>query len=112
MLGLNKDASHFPNIDLVTSETRRRLWWYLFYCDVSVALASGLPPLIENTSWDVHPISELRDECIGTESVRDYEAGLSLGIYQQERFQQTELSQTSFSISSLYAAGKYQDAGQ
>ena len=87
MLGLNKDPSHFPTIDPATAETRRRIWWYLFYVDVNVAAAAGLPTLVEDQSWDVDPISE-------AESHLPY------------------AREAPASISGLYVVGKYRDAGE
>ena len=87
MLGLNKDPSHFSTIDSATAENRRRIWWYLFYVDVNVAAAAGLPTLIVDQSWDVHPVSQV-----------------------ESHFQHTR--EAPVSISGLYVVGKYRDAGE
>lgn len=67
MLGLNREPSHFKtSISPVAAEVRRRVWWHVFHLDVTVAIASGLPPLIDRDSWDVRKVSELAEEHIGT----------------------------------------------
>lgn len=57
VLGLNKDPSNFNIFSEAQAEFRRRLWWQIFVVDVLVALASGLPPLIDRDSYDVKPLS-------------------------------------------------------
>ena len=67
MLGLHKDPSHFKaNISPLNREVCRRIWWHVFHLDVLVAMASGLPPLIERGSWDTDMVSELYEEHIRT----------------------------------------------
>jgi hypothetical protein len=74
MLGLHKDPSHFASgIDAIQGEVQRRVWWHVFYCDVLVAMASGLPPLIEQDSWDTRMVSDLREECFGTAEGLQYD---------------------------------------
>ncbi|KAL9072746.1 MAG: hypothetical protein Q9157_004986 [Trypethelium eluteriae] len=79
-LGLHKDPSHFRSLSLTNRETRRRVWWHIVHIDVLIATASGLPPLVDTASWDVRPLSELKDEYIGTIEGSLYEEGLSKGL--------------------------------
>jgi hypothetical protein len=79
ILGLNKDPGCFKSLDPVTAEVRRRLWWHVFHVDVLVAMASGLPPLIDRNSFDVRMVSELGDEHIGTTDGIQYEKDLIMG---------------------------------
>lgn len=65
MLGLHRDPSHFEDIDEIEAEVRRRVWWHIVRVDVLLAIAAGLPPLIDLHSWDVRAMSELKDEYIG-----------------------------------------------
>lgn len=66
MLGLHRDPSHHPKMDLIEAEERRRCWWHLIHLDVLLAIASGLPPIVDLESWDVQQISEYNDDLIGT----------------------------------------------
>nr|POE87925.1 putative transcriptional regulatory protein [Quercus suber] len=79
MLGLHKDPSHFPGIPPIEAEVRRRVWWTLVYTDTQVAVASGLPPVIELSSWDVREVSELKEEYIGTSVGIQYENSVREG---------------------------------
>lgn len=72
MLGLHKDPNHFPQLTIVEAEVRRRVWWQLIHIDVCVAVAAGLPPMIDLTAWDVQHICELRDDQIGTAAGNQY----------------------------------------
>ena len=114
MLGLNKDPSHFPAIPPIIAETRRRVWWHLFFIDISVSIAAGLPPWIENAYWDVRTISEVKDHLIGTAPAIEYEKGLAsddrqpLSVDQPDDVDQNALVSTS----GTFATGKYQDAGK
>ena len=74
MLGLNKEPSLFKSsISPVAAEVRRRVWWHCFHLDVLVAMASGLPPLIDRDSFNVNKVSELREDYIGTVVGLQYE---------------------------------------
>ncbi|TKA67222.1 hypothetical protein B0A55_08777 [Friedmanniomyces simplex] len=73
MLGLHKDPSHFPSVNAIEAEVRRRVWWHLVHIDVLVAAASGLPPMVDLDCWDVRGISELKEEHFGTSAGRTYE---------------------------------------
>ncbi len=75
MLGLHKDPTHFNSFTLIESEERRRTWHHLVHVDVTVAVAAGLPPLIDLHSWNVNELSELEDRYIvSTEQDKDEEA--------------------------------------
>ena len=80
MLGLHKDPSHFNSLDPVGAEVRRRLWWHVVHLDVSIAVASGLPPIIDLHCWDVQKPSELKDEYIGTAEGVQYDKDVAAGI--------------------------------
>ena len=64
MLGLHRDPSHFKEIMPAEAEERRLVWWHLIHIDTIIAVAAGLPPLIDLRSWDVHEISEMPLESI------------------------------------------------
>lgn len=66
LLGLHRDPSHFPRIDPIEAEIRRRVWWHIVHYDDCVAIASGPPPILETASWDVQGITEVREELWGT----------------------------------------------
>ncbi|KGO46689.1 Signal recognition particle, SRP19 subunit [Penicillium expansum] len=72
-LGLHRDPSHF-NIDPWEAEFRRRLWWHIMHMDAVIAMSSGLPPLLTDTTyWDVHETSEVKDTLLGTAEAKHYE---------------------------------------
>ncbi|QQK47238.1 Fungal transcriptional regulatory protein, N-terminal [Penicillium digitatum] len=65
-LGLHRDPAHF-NIDPWEAEFRRRLWWHIMHMDAVIAMSSGLPPLLTDTTyWDVRETSEVKDTLLGT----------------------------------------------
>lgn len=110
VLGLHRDPSHFgSDITPIEAETRRRVWWQVVHVDVLVAMAAGVPPLIELNSWDVKGISELKEEFIGTEVGTRYEMAVKSG---QRRHDAVEdpLGDPSYrsmvSTASIMAAGK------
>ena len=72
MLGLHKDPSHFSGMSPIECEIRRRVWWQLVHIDVLVAIASGLPPMVDLKAWDVQDISELKEEFFGTQVGMEY----------------------------------------
>ena len=82
MLGLHKDPSHFRGMSPIEAEIRRRVWWQLVHIDVLVAIASGLPPMVDLKAWDVKDISELKEEYFGTEVGTQYTQAIQSG--QQE----------------------------
>ena len=91
---------------------RRRLWWQLLHLDVAVALAAGLPPIVDSHSWDVRPISELKDHLLGTEN------GLAYGEAVRNRHRVPDsaddpsaMDQVSMvSTAGIAVAGKFQDS--
>ena len=66
LLVLHRDPSHFPRLDPIEAEVRRRVWWHIVHSDVNLAIASGLPPILETASWDVQAITEIREDLWGT----------------------------------------------
>ncbi|KAK4554558.1 hypothetical protein LTR86_008413 [Recurvomyces mirabilis] len=82
MLGLHKDPSHFSGMNPIECEVRRRVWWQLVHIDVLVAIASGLPPMVDLKTWDVKDISELKEEHFGTQVGTEYTQAIQSG--QQE----------------------------
>jgi hypothetical protein len=43
-------------------QTRRHLWWSLIAIDGQVALAAGLPPIIDCNSWQVQNFCEIAED--------------------------------------------------
>jgi hypothetical protein len=73
-----------------------------------VALAAGLPPLIDAESWSLNPLSELKDELIGTIQGTEYEEAVRAG----QRSADHATGENSFvSASGIFVAGKYHQAG-
>ena len=60
--GLHKEPSKFPDIDPTDVHVRRQLWWIIVSFDAQIALASGLPCVVETSFYDVDPVTEL-SEC-------------------------------------------------
>lgn len=112
MLGLHKDPSHFPQLSPVEAEVRRRLWWYAFHLDVLVSVAAALPCLIQDSACDVRPISELKDEAIGTPQAHAYEDALASSGQHPVPSGEESVFASLISTSGLYAAGKYCDTGK
>ena len=109
ILGLHKDPRHFPQLSRIEGEVRRRIWWQLVHIDVCLAVAAGLPPLIELQSWDVQPISELKDELIGTDEGTQYENDTTEGrLPAHSADNPCDISATAMvSTSGILAASKY-----
>lgn len=109
MLGLHKDPRHFPQIGKIEGEVRRRTWWQLVHIDVCLAVAAGLPPLIDLQSWDVQPMSELKDDLIGTAEGMQYEEDVREGRRPAHLADNPcDISTTSMvSTSNILAASKY-----
>ena len=61
MLGLHREPARFGGVKPVDVQVRRHLWWTIVALDAQVALASGLPPMIESKLYQVKTIDE-RDE--------------------------------------------------
>lgn len=85
MLRLNEDPSHFKSLDPISAEVRRRIWWHVVHLDVSIAVASGLPPIIDLHCWNVQKPSELKDEYIGTAEGEQYDKSVAAGIHLPDR---------------------------
>ncbi|PVH78812.1 hypothetical protein DL98DRAFT_236184 [Cadophora sp. DSE1049] len=62
MLGLHKDPASFPDLSAMDIQVRRQLWWSLVAVDVQVALAAGLPPIIDCTTCQVQEFSEAPED--------------------------------------------------
>jgi len=62
MLGLHKDPASFPDLSVIDIQVRRQLWWSLVAVDVQVALAAGLPPIIDCTACQVREFSEAPED--------------------------------------------------
>ncbi|KAF2811337.1 uncharacterized protein BDZ99DRAFT_273857 [Mytilinidion resinicola] len=107
MLGLNREPSLFQaSLSTTAAEVRRRVWWHVFRIDVLVALASGLPPLIDRDSWDVRMLSEVRDELLGTVAALQYEEKLREGSCQPQKVLDPD---SMVSPASIFARGKIED---
>ncbi|CZR63089.1 uncharacterized protein PAC_12986 [Phialocephala subalpina] len=62
MLGIHKDPSCFPDLSPIDVQVRRQLWWNLVAIDAQVALAAGLPPIIDCTNCDVQMFNEIPED--------------------------------------------------
>ena len=51
-------------MDPIEVHVRRQLWWSLVALDAQIALASGLPCVIETSFYDVQPVTELAESAI------------------------------------------------
>lgn len=67
--GLHKEPSLFPGIDRIEVHVRRQLWWSLVSLDGQIALAAGLPALIDVKIYDVQPITDLAESAIDSPPV-------------------------------------------
>ena len=67
-MGLHRDGALF-GLSPVECEVRRRIWWHIMHLDIQGSIATGLPPLggSSEDQFDTKMVSELRDECIGSE---------------------------------------------
>lgn len=108
MIGLHRDPSNFSSIQPIMAEVRRRVWWFLLHIDVTVALAAGLPPMIDLATSDVRPVSEVKEELIGTPGALEYEAQLRQYSGHIDR----SGSESMFSTASILHRGKYNMAGK
>ncbi|TAQ85283.1 hypothetical protein B7494_g6386 [Chlorociboria aeruginascens] len=61
MMGLHRDPSHFPKINILQAELRRRLWAFVLEVAVISSLDSGMPPLISHEDFDCEPPSNISD---------------------------------------------------
>lgn len=60
--GYHRDPSHFPNLTPFQGEIRRRIFVPLHAMDVILSLQLGLPRLLKDGHWDVHPPRNLLDQ--------------------------------------------------
>ena len=52
----------FPGVSPIDIEIRRQLWWSLIAIDTQVALAAGLPPILNGNSCQVQDVSEIAED--------------------------------------------------
>lgn len=110
MLGCNNDPSRLDTpLTPVAAEVRRRVSWQVYYLDVMIALAAGLPPLIDPQSWSVNPISEVKDELIGTVQGVNYEQDVRAGKCEPDH---AGNERSMISASGVFVAGKYHAVGK
>lgn len=107
MLGLHKDPSHFKiTIGPIQAEIQRRVWWQVFHCDVLVAMASGLPPLIERNSWDTMTVSDLYEDKIGTWEGLRHDEEMRAAVPGSRKVQETS---PLVSPMGIWIQGKFQE---
>lgn len=107
MLGLHKDPSHFKiTIGPIQAEIQRRVWWHVFHCDVLIAMASGLPPLIERDSWDTMVVSDLYEDKFGTLEGLRHDEEMRAAVSESR-----EVGETSPLVSpmGIWIQGKFQE---
>lgn len=109
MLGLNKEPSQFKKIPPIAAEVRRRIWWHVYNVDVLVAVASGLHPLIDQESWDVQPVCELKEEFIGTTEGLLYQKAIVEGKIRPARVDEEG---SMLSAPGVFIGGKLADTGK
>ncbi|MCJ1379775.1 hypothetical protein MMC17_002878 [Xylographa soralifera] len=72
MMGLHREPSKY-DIIAPYAEARRRVWWHLVWMDSLISTATGWPPLVmAECYWDVHLISELKDNLVGKDDGERY----------------------------------------
>lgn len=74
---------------------------------------TGLPPMIEDASWDVKSVSEVKDHLIGTPQALEYSAAVAAGERSPETVQNDwEADDTGLiSTAGIYSASKFHNAG-
>ena len=60
--GLHKDPTSFPVLSPIDIQIRRQLWWAIVALDTQVAIAAGLPPIIDCDFYQVQEPSEIAEE--------------------------------------------------
>jgi hypothetical protein len=65
-MGLHRDPSHWPGIQPLQAELRRRLWIVLYQMDFFTSVQVGLPRIIKDSQCDTHPPKHLLDHDIGS----------------------------------------------
>lgn len=114
MLGLNKDPSYFPQLEPTIAEVRRRLAWQLYYYDTTIATAAGLSPLIDDSAWDVQPVTEVRDDLIGVTAIVEYERQVLAGEVEPAAASSANVAFTESLVatSGIFAKTKFQGEGE
>lgn len=80
-MGLHRDGSHY-GLDPISTEQRRRVWGHLMHLDMLTSFNSCLPPVVgQDGLSDTQPISELRDEDVGTKHERTEKEGAEQDAY-------------------------------
>ncbi|KAH9829595.1 fungal-specific transcription factor domain-containing protein [Rhodofomes roseus] len=70
MMGLANDPDEFPGTySLFEAETRRRVWWDVFYYDLFVSDCMGHPPLIPDNSFTTHLPADVDEDAFGPSSL-------------------------------------------
>lgn len=66
-MGLHRDPSHWPNIQPLETEYRRRLWITLYHMDFFAGTKVGLPRSIKDSQCDARPPENLLDDDLSFE---------------------------------------------
>lgn len=78
-MGLHRDPDQFA-IEPYEGEFRRRLWWHIMHMDSTIAISSGLPPMLSDENYyDVRETSEVKDTLLGTAEGKEYHRLVSSG---------------------------------
>ncbi|KZF23989.1 hypothetical protein L228DRAFT_259270 [Xylona heveae TC161] len=100
MMGLHKDPIHFSGFTQHDSEFRRRLWWHILHIDTITSSWAGMPWLVDSSSWDVKPISELKEQYVGSQDASEIATDKSDDHAQYQ------------STVGILLAGKFEDSGK
>lgn len=63
-MGFHRDGTEFE-LDPISTEERRRVWWHLMHLDTMTSIAQGLPGIMSSSRCTTQVISEMQDEFIG-----------------------------------------------
>ncbi|OWZ72674.1 hypothetical protein AYX14_01851 [Cryptococcus neoformans] len=63
-MGFHRDGTEFE-LDPISTEERRRVWWHLMHLDTMTSIAQGLPGIMSSSRSTTQVISEMKDELIG-----------------------------------------------
>lgn len=112
IMGLHRDPDHFPAVLPIEAEIRRRVWWHLIHIDVALTISSGLPPIIDQDSWDVRLPTEVKDEFIGTPQAMEYDAAVLSGAIAPAEADSAEsvLKTSLVSTGGILVGGKLRNA--
>ncbi|KAI1324551.1 hypothetical protein F5Y16DRAFT_301896 [Xylariaceae sp. FL0255] len=61
-LGLHRDPNHFPSMNTLEAEVRRRLWATILELNIQTSLDSGTTPGISCSDFDTGPPANINDE--------------------------------------------------